>query len=122
MQARRIHRANMYINMLDRISELTLPKIPKYARPAWHQFVVRCERRDELKEFLEERDIPTLIHYPIPPHMSSAFRYLKYKAGDFPITEHYARTMLSLPIDPYMTGGEQEQVIDAIKEFFEAYP
>ena len=122
MQARRIHRANMYINMLDRISELTLPKIPKYARPAWHQFVVRCERRDELKEFLEERDIPTLIHYPIPPHTSSAFRYLKYKAGDFPITEHYTRTMLSLPIDPYMTGGEQDQVIIAIKEFFEVHP
>lgn len=49
----------------------------------WHQFVVRCEQRDELKEYLEKKEIGTIIHYPIPPHLSEAYQYLGYREGGF---------------------------------------
>lgn len=57
----------------------------------WHQYVIRSSERDELIEYLKERNIGTIIHYPIPPHLAEAYQYLGYKEGDFPITETYAK-------------------------------
>ena len=68
-------------------------------------------------EYLKEREIGTLIHYPIPPHLSEAYAYLGHKKGDFPIAEKYAGEVLSLPIYNGMTEEEQKTVIDAINEF-----
>ena len=70
-----------------------------------------------LKKYLEEKEIGTIIHYPIPPHLSEAYQYLGYKKGDFPITEQYASQVLSLPMYNGMTEEEQSYVIDAINAF-----
>ena len=67
--------------------------------------------------YLKEKEIGTIIHYPIPPHMSQAYQYLGHKAGDFPITEKYANEVLSLPMYNGMTEEEQTYVIKAINEF-----
>ena len=103
-------------------AELTNPKIrlPKLAPGAtgvWHQYVIRCEERNRLMGFLNERGIGTIIHYPIPPHLAEAYRYLGHQAGDFPITEHLAETVLSIPMYNGMTEDEQKTVIDAINQF-----
>lgn len=95
-----------------------LPKIRPGADSTWHQFVVHIPgHRDELMEYLKEHEIGTLIHYPIPPHLSEAYAYLGYKKGDFPIAEKYADEVLSLPMYNGMTEEEQETVIDAINLF-----
>jgi len=83
----------------------------------WHQYVVRCERRQELIDYLNEREIGTIIHYPIPPHLSEAYAYLGHKKGSYPVTEHYADTVLSIPMYNGMTEEEQTFVIDAMNGF-----
>lgn len=67
--------------------------------------------------YLEDRGIGTLIHYPIPPHLSEAYTYLGKKRGDYPITEKYAEEVVSLPIYNGMTQKEQETVIEAVNTF-----
>lgn len=98
-------------------SEIILPEIRENATCVWHQYVIRCDRRDELMEYLKEKGVATIIHYPIPPHLSQAYEYLGYKRGDFPITEKYADTVLSIPMYNGLTSEDQQQVIDAINSF-----
>ena len=88
------------------------------ADSSWHQYVIRIkEHRDELIQYLQEKDIGTLIHYPIPPHLSEAYAYLGYKKGDFPIAEAFSNEVLSLPMYNGMTCEEQKTVIGAINDF-----
>lgn len=95
------------------------PLIRPGADSTWHQYVVHVKdgKRDALVEFLKEREIGTLIHYPIPPHLSEAYQYLGHKVGDYPIAEKYADEVLSLPMYNGMTYEEQITVIKAINEF-----
>jgi dTDP-4-amino-4,6-dideoxygalactose transaminase len=94
------------------------PQIRPGADSTWHQYVVHVPGyRDELMEYLKAREIGTLIHYPIPPHLSDAYAYLGYRKGDFPITEKNADEVLSLPMYNGMTDDEQSVVIGAINSF-----
>ena len=68
-------------------------------------------------EYLMEKEIGTIIHYPIPPHLSEAYICLGHKKGDLPITERYADTVLSLPMYNGMTKEEQDYIIDMINKF-----
>ncbi len=97
--------------------KLVLPGVQEGATAVWHQFVVRCEQRDELQRYLTEKEIGTMIHYPIPPHLSEAYRNLGYQRGAFPITEKYADEVLSLPMYNGMTNEEQTFVIEALNAF-----
>ena len=94
------------------------PKVRPGADSSWHQYVIHVpEYRDELMNYLKEKEIGTIIHYPIPPHLSEAYQYLGYRRGSFPIAEHYADEVLSIPIYNGMTENEQKYVIDSINEF-----
>lgn len=97
--------------------KITLPAVREGADSVWHQYVIRCEERDRLMEYLKEKGIGTIIHYPIPPHLSEAYGYLGFAKGSFPITEHYADTVLSIPMYNGMTAEEQTYVIEAINQF-----
>lgn len=97
--------------------KLKLPQIPEGSTCVYHQYVIRCEEREELIRYLEQREIGTIIHYPIPPHLAEAYQYLGHQEGDFPITEHLAKTVLSIPMYNGMTQEEQDQVIDALNAF-----
>lgn len=96
---------------------LILPEVKAGATSVWHQYVIRCKEREGLIEYLNQRDIGTIIHYPIPPHLSEAYGYLGYGQGSFPITECYAREVLSIPMYNGMTDLEQEYVIEALNAF-----
>lgn len=97
--------------------KIMLPKIREGATHIWHQFVIRTEVRNELIKYLDGKGIGTIIHYPIPPHLSEAYQYLGIKEGSLPITEKYAKTVLSLPLYNGMAEEEQETVIDAVNRF-----
>lgn len=97
--------------------KIVLPRIREGATHIWHQFVIKSDYRDELIEYLDGRGIGTIIHYPIPPHLSEAYQYLKIKEGDLPITEEYAKTVLSIPLYNGMTKEEQDYIIQCINEF-----
>ena len=100
-----------------RNEKIILPAIREKADHIWHQYVIRTERRQELIAYLEQRGVGTIIHYPIPPHLSEAYAYLGLKQGSLPITERYAQTVLSIPLYNGMTEEEQAYVIDAINKF-----
>ena len=98
----------------DRIK---LPLIQKEAEPVWHQYVIRTCQRECLIDFLKRNGIHTLVHYPIPPHLSEAYSYLGIKEGQLPITEQYARQVLSLPLYDGMSDEEVEYVIQVINRY-----
>ncbi len=94
-----------------------LPAIRENAEHVWHLFVVRVENREKFQGYLKENEINTQIHYPIPPHLSEAYRYLGYKEGDLPLTEQYANTVVSLPLYEGMTDEEMNYVIETINRY-----
>lgn len=112
----RVRIAGRYTRELDNPC-ITLPKVRPGADSSWHQYVIHCDRRDELMDYLADREIDTIIHYPIPPHLQEAYSYLGHKKGDFPIAERYADEVLSLPMYNGMSDDDQQRVIDAINSF-----
>lgn len=98
-------------------AKIIKPEVKQNCSSVWHQYVIRSSERDELIEYLKERNIGTIIHYPIPPHLAEAYQYLGYKEGDFLITEAYAKSVLSLPIYNGITDEELQYVADEINKF-----
>ncbi len=98
---------------------IELPEVRPGADSTWHQYVIRVRegKRDALIDYLKERGIGSIIHYPIPPHLSEAYAYLGKKKGDYPITERYASEVLSIPMFNGMTEDEQNAVIAALNSF-----
>lgn len=96
---------------------IQLPQVSDKASCVWHQYVIRCHERDRLIEYLNEKSISTIIHYPIPPHLAEAYQYLGHGEGFLPITERLAKTVLSIPLYNGMLTEEQEYVIEALNEF-----
>ncbi len=96
---------------------IILPTIRESAEHVWHLFVVRVENREKFQGYLKENEINTQIHYPIPPHLSEAYRYLGYKEGDLPLTEQYANTVVSLPLYEGMTEEEMNYVTEIINRY-----
>lgn len=108
--------ARRYLNELKN-PYFTLPTIREGAEHIWHQFVIYAEHRQQLIDYLKERGIGTIIHYPIPPHLSQAYAYLGHQTGDFPITETYAEHVLSIPMYNGMTTEELQYVIETLNAF-----
>lgn len=89
-------------------------------RHVYHQYVLRCPRRDELVEHLKSRQIGFGIYYPVPLHLQECFADLGGKAGDLPHAEQAAKEVLALPMYPELTKGQQESVVAAVGEFYRA--
>lgn len=106
--------AARYVQMLADVPGLVLPPFP-LEDSVWHQFVVRVKDRDVFQSKLKEMGIPTMVHYPIPPHLSEAYVDMHFKRGDFPIAEEMANTFLSLPIGPHMSMADAALVADAVR-------
>ncbi len=92
-----------------------LPNVENEGAHVWHLFVVRCDVREKLQQWLLEQKIQTLIHYPIPPHKQQA--YPQYRDYLLPVTELIHQQVLSLPMDPTMSDEAVTQVIDAVNGF-----
>lgn len=108
--------AELYVNELSNLTGLTLPVLPEMMDSAWHLFTVRHPRRDELQTYLTEEGIGTLIHYPVPPHQSSAYCSESHWPP-LPVASKIAATTLSLPIWPQMPVQSAEFVSKKIQKF-----
>ena len=104
----------------ERLSEfeIILPRDKPFEKSVYHTFIIQTARRDELKNFLAEKEIDTKIHYPIPIHLQDAAKLLGYKKGDFAVTEHQTETILSLPVFPELSDHQVEYVAETINNFF----
>ncbi len=113
--------AQIYDELLGKIDGVVPPGpgVLDKTTPVYHLYVIYLEngRRDELRQYLQEKGIGTGIHYPIPVHLTKAFEYLGYKEGDFPVTEDRAKKILSLPMYPELSREQIEYVVEQIKSF-----
>lgn len=96
---------------------IILPKEKEGCDSVWHQFVIRTGNRSRLAGYLEGEGIHSMVHYPVPPHLSEAYQYLGIRKGRLPVTESYAEEVLSLPIYNGMAQEEIDYVIKSINAY-----
>ncbi|MCU7617836.1 DegT/DnrJ/EryC1/StrS family aminotransferase [Chryseobacterium sp. PBS4-4] len=112
---KRIDIAKRYISEIKN-PKIILPELPENEKEhVWHLFVIRTESRNELQNYLAEKNIQTLIHYPIPPHQQNAYK--EWNSMSFPISEKIHNEILSLPISPVLEHEEIEIIIKALNNF-----
>jgi dTDP-4-amino-4,6-dideoxygalactose transaminase len=114
--ARRRSIAEQYLSQLATPdSQLVLPVVPSWASPVWHLFVVCHPQRDNLQQHLADQGIQTIIHYPIPPHLSGA--YVSTTPAVLPVAEHLAHYVLSIPIGPHLQNHHVALIAAAMRNF-----
>jgi dTDP-4-amino-4,6-dideoxygalactose transaminase len=98
---------------------IIVPKRVSYSSHIFHQYTVRIGngKRDELKKFLETKNIPSMVYYPGPLHMQKAYEYLGYSEKDFPVTTSLCKEVLSLPMHPEMDKEQLDYITGSILEF-----
>ena len=114
---RRAETARRYREGLAGVPGLSVPPDAPAQSSCWHLFVVRHERRDALAAHLAEAGVDTLIHYPVPPHLSEAYADASIRKGELPVAERLAATALSLPMGPHLRAEEADRVVAAVRGF-----
>lgn len=105
--------ANAYLEGINN-ANIVLPH-PARESHVWHVFVIRCKQRDELRRYLAEYGIQTLIHYPIPPHKQQAYK--DWNDQSYPISEQIHEEVLSLPMGPTLSMQDVDKIINAVNKF-----
>jgi len=98
--------------------EITLPKAENFNHHIYNQYTIALKNRDELKDFLKQKNIGCEVYYPVPLHLQECFKYLGYKKGACPVAEKRALEAISIPVFPELTEAEQDYVISATKQFY----
>lgn len=113
--------ANRYDKALARCNMISTPRRMPYSSHIFHQYTIRIKngKRDELKKYLEEKKIPSMVYYPLPLHMQEAYRYLGYRDNDFPVTSALCSEVLSLPMHPELDKEQTDYITQTILKFFE---
>lgn len=106
--------ANRYIDGIDN-PLLVVPSTPRQEQHVWHLFVVKSDRRDELKDYLYGHGIQTLIHYPIPAHQQGAYK--EFSEFSYPVTEAIHRQVLSLPLSTATSAEDIDVIINRLNAF-----
>lgn len=95
------------------------PSIKKNRSSTWAQYTIRVRNRNYIQAKLNNLNIPTVVHYPIPFHLQECFQYLGYKKGDFPVSEKASEEVLSIPINAFLTNEECTKITDGLKLLYE---
>lgn len=114
---RRRRIAGLYADALGGLDGLTLPRAPQETLPVWHQYTLRCDRRDALQEHLAARGVGSGVFYPIPLHRQPVFAETPGAATPRPESERASREVLSLPMFPELTDAEVDRVCEAVHGF-----
>ncbi len=112
--------ASLYTKNLEGL--VKTPVVPEGYYSSWAQYTITLEnreQRDGLQSYLKEQGVPSMVYYPNPMHMQTAYKNLGYSKHDFPITENLCNTVLSLPIHPYISEEEISKVCSLIKDYVE---
>lgn len=110
--------AAQYDSRLSGIPGITIPARFEKSTHVFHQYTIKvAQNRDGLKEYLQEKGIPSMIYYPVPLHLSDAYQVYGYKHGDFPVSEKIALEVLSLPMHTELDVEQIDQICNTIKEF-----
>lgn len=110
--------ARYYLENLSDVGEVTLPRVAEGCEPVWHIFAICAQSRDGLQKHLQAQGVHTLIHYPVPPHLSGAYAEMGFSRGSFPVAEAIADSELSLPMGPHLSMEEARHVVESIKDYY----
>ncbi len=109
------HQIAAYYNQgLQDIVEI--PFVESFHRSVYAQYTIRVSDRPKIQQILKEKNIPSFVHYPLPLHLQPAFRSERFPEGSLPHSEEASRTVLSLPMHPYLSQADQDQVIGALRD------
>ncbi|MFS2190301.1 DegT/DnrJ/EryC1/StrS family aminotransferase [Mucilaginibacter sp. Mucisp84] len=106
--------ANRYLAEINN-GKIILPKVAEQSAHVWHLFVVRTDTRGHLQQYLTDKGIQTVIHYPIPPHQQEAYK--EWNHLSYPLSEMIHREVLSLPLSPVLKPEEVDYIIESINEY-----
>src|ERR1035437_5474685 len=111
--------AGYYDNAFRQYTSVIIPEVCNYSTHVYHQYTLQIinSDRNELRKFLADKGIPSMIYYPLPLHIQKAYLDSRYKEGDFPVTEELCKTVLSLPIHTEMTEDQMDYIINSVLEF-----
>jgi len=115
--AQRDRIAQVYLQQLAGVEGIHLPKLHPGNNHTWHQFTVRTSRRDELQAFLKEREIDSMIYYPVPLHLHQPYARFSGAPGSLGVTEEVSRQVLSLPVHQHLSEAQIEHVVASIRAF-----
>lgn len=110
--------AKYYNDNLADCKGVVTPVVKENVTPVWHQYAFKCDKKDEMGEFLASKGVGSAAFYPVPLHLQKAFSYLGYQNGDLPIAEKLSTQTVCLPIFPELTEDELNYVVESVKEFF----
>lgn len=113
--------ADFYDKVLSVCPDIIIPERSGYSSHIFHQYTIRIRnnRRDGLKKYLDDKNIPSMVYYPGPLHMQEAYRYLGYGENDFPVTRELCKEVLSLPMHPELEQDQLDFITRNILNFFE---
>jgi UDP-2-acetamido-2-deoxy-ribo-hexuluronate aminotransferase len=117
-ESRRRAVADFYDKALRDIQQVKIPARAKNSSHVFHQYTLLVEKRDELKNYLEIKGVPSMIYYPVPLHFQKAYKKDGFGEGSFPVTETLSKTVISLPIHTEMKPEELEFIVEQIKIFY----
>ncbi len=109
--AKRRFIANVYSAKISN-QKIILPFTPDYAKPVWHLYVIRTEKRDQFKDLLLSEGVDTVIHYPVPPHLQECYK--TFKSANLPLSETLANSVLSLPMSPALSAAQVDRVVQVV--------
>jgi dTDP-4-amino-4,6-dideoxygalactose transaminase len=123
--AQRRENAECYTRLINEASIGEFVRTPEAVLPEhltnrhiYNQYVIRTQQRDELRAFLQSRNVASEIYYPIPFHQQECFAYLKPRSDDYPVSRTAAQQVLALPIYPGLTVEMQEYAVAQLREFY----
>ena len=114
----RIRNANFYDKGLGKIKQISIPPRLKNYKIVYHLYIIFAEKRDALLKFCLNKGIEAKIHYPVPMYRQAAMDYLKYKIGDFPVTDRHAKSIISFPCDQHLSKKQMNYIISCVKSFY----
>jgi UDP-2-acetamido-2-deoxy-ribo-hexuluronate aminotransferase len=118
---RRQKAAATYDSYFAEIDGLSIPTRAPYSSHVFHQYTLQVvpEKRDALKDYLQQAGVPSMVYYPVPLHLHEAYAYLGYKAGDFPVSELLCKCVISLPMHTELTELQQAFIAEKVIRFFQ---
>lgn len=114
----RIRNAKYFDNSFKKIKEITIPPRPNNYKIVYHLYIVFAKNRDKLLKYCLKRGIEAKVHYPIPMYLQANLKYLKYKKGDFPITDLHTKKIITFPCDQHLNQKQLNYITNTVKEFY----
>ena len=115
---KRINNAQYLDNHLSKIDGIKIPPRPGNYKIVFHLYIVFAKNRDKLLRECMKKGIEAKIHYPTPIYRQEAMKFLKYKKGDFPVTDRHSKEMISFPCDQHLKKNQLSYIIKTVKEFY----